>query len=116
MAGMEIPPSVCLCLFGRARPVLRPHPDHLHDIEQIVQGVGAVPQLMLAPEAGGDRNKQELVDVRGFGGQVLRGAASEGEPLSPKKPSRVKSAASSVRRRQAAASCSSSGIDQKPSE
>ena len=30
--------------------ILMPDPDQLHDIQQVVQGIGAVPELMLFPE------------------------------------------------------------------
>ena len=64
----------------------------------------------MTPEAGGDREKEEFVEVFGVGravGQI--GVAAEGELLSPKKPSRLKSISSQQRFRQVRVSVSSSG-------
>ena len=44
--------------------VFIPDTNQLGDIQQIVQGIGTVPELMLAPHAGGHRQEEELVDVR----------------------------------------------------
>ena len=83
--------------------------DQLHGVEEIVEGVGAVPELMLAPEAGGDREKKEFVQVRGFGGQEAGVSGREVDPASPKKPFSVQRTSSRVSFRQVAVSCCSSG-------
>ena len=71
--------------------------DQLEDIQQIVQGVGAIPELMLAPEACGYRQKSQLIDVRGFRRNPGSGGAQEAEPLSGKKPSSVQERTSMVK-------------------
>ena len=85
----------------------------LHRIQQVVQGIGAVPELMLPPEAEGDREKEELVQVRAGGGDEIGAAGREVGPPSPKKPDSVQRASSRVSFRQEAVSCSSSGQDQE---
>ena len=85
-------------------------PDHLRDIQQVVQGIGAVPELMLPPEAGGHRQEQELVDVRA-NYRAVSGRPDSG-PLdcpSPKKPDRLQEIPSSRSFIQDGVSCSSSG-------
>ena len=46
----------CIC---SPRFVFSLHPDQLHDIQQIVQGIGPVPEFMLAPNPGGNRQEKE---------------------------------------------------------
>ena len=92
--------------------IFPPDPDQLGDVQQVVQGIGAVPELMLPPEAEGDREKEELVQVRAGGGDEIGAAGREVGPPSPKKPDSVQRASSRVSFKQAAVSCSSSGQDQ----
>ena len=44
--------------------ILPPYPDQLRDIQQVVQGIGPVPELMLAPVPRRHRQEQELVNIR----------------------------------------------------
>ena len=92
--------------------ILMPDTDQFHDVQQIVQGIGAVPEFMLAPEAEGDREKEKLVQVRGGCGDEVGAAGREADPPSPKKPDSVQRVSSRVSFRQEAVSCSSSGQDQ----
>ena len=92
--------------------ILPSHPDQLNDIQQIIQGIGAVPELMLLPEAGGYRSKQELIHIRTAYGEVAGASGGDFLPPSPKKPDRLQEMLSMVRRRQESVSCSSSGQDQ----
>ena len=88
------------------------HPDQLHDIQEVVQGVGAVPELMLFPEPGGYRGEEELVHIRAGYGEVAGASSGDAGPPPPKKPDRLQEIPSIVSRRQEAGSCSSSGQDQ----
>ena len=88
-------------------------PDQLRDVQQVIQGIGAVPEFMLFPEAGGHRQEQKFVQVRAGGGQVSGAAGPEVGPPSPKKPESVQTASSSTSFRQVTGSCSSSGQDQE---
>ena len=55
------------CLFRRPPLILRRDLQQLQRIQQVVQRIGTVPELMLTPEAGGHREKGQLVDIRRFG-------------------------------------------------
>ena len=102
--------------FGRPSFILPHDPDHLRDIQQVVQGIGSVPELMLLPVAGGHRQEEELVNIRAFDRLISQtihrpssatGGGFESPP--PKKTSSVHTASSIVSFRQTAVSCSSSG-------
>ena len=41
--------------FRRPVFVFPPDPDQLRDVQQVIQGIGSVPEFMLFPEAGGHR-------------------------------------------------------------
>ena len=88
--------------------IFPPHPDELHGVEEIVEGVGPVPKLVLPPHPGGDWQEDELIHVRAFGDQESGVAGWEPEAPPPKKPSSVQSTSSMVSFRQVATSCSSS--------
>ena len=94
--------------FRRAGLILPPDPDQLDNIQQVVQGVGPVPEFMLFPESQRDRQKQELVQVRAGDGDEVTSAGREVGPPSEKKPRSVQRASSKVNFRQVAVSCSSS--------
>ena len=96
--------------MGIQRPgfIFPPHPDELHGVEEIVEGVGPVPKFMLTPHAGSDWQEDELIHVRAFGDQESGVAGWEPEAPAPKKPSSVQSTSSMVSFRQVATSCSSS--------
>ena len=84
------------------------YPDYFHRVEKIIQGVCSVPELVLFPEAGGYREKGELIHVRAFGDHESGVAGLEPEAPPPKKPSSVQSTSSMVSFMQVATSCSSS--------
>ena len=94
--------------------VLPADADQLHGVEEIVQGIGPVPQLVLPPEAGGDGQEEKFVQVRALGGQEFASAVREAEPPSPKKPSSVQRTSSRVSWRQVTGSWESSGQDHSP--
>ena len=87
----------------------------LHRVQQVVQGIGAVPELMLTPEAGSHREEGQLVNIRRFGRKKGRRAAQEVRPPSGKKSCSVQASTSWVRRKQVIVSNSSSGRPQQPS-
>jgi len=95
--------------FGRPFLVLPPDPDQLRNIQQVIQGIGSVPELVLLPEPGGHRQEQEFVDVRAgyrdIGAVVLPGP----DCPAPKKPDRLQEIPSSRSFMQEGVSCSSSG-------
>ena len=99
--------------FGRPVFIFPPDPDQLHDVQQVIQGIGPVPELMLLPEPQGYREEQKFVQVRACCGAVFGAADREADPPSPKKPERVQMASSMVSFRQVAVSCSSSGQAQE---
>ena len=86
------------------------HPDQLNNIQQIVQGIGAVPELMLFPVAGGYRQEQELVDVRALY-RAVSGWPDSGpsDCPAPKKPDKLQAIPSSRSFMQDGVSYSSSG-------
>ncbi len=88
--------------MGIQRPgfIFPPHPDELHGVEEIVEGVGPVPKFMLTPH--------ELIHVRAFSDQESGVPGWEPEAPPPKKPSSVQSTSSIVSFRQVATSCSNS--------
>ena len=100
--------------FGCPGVVFHPYPDQLRDIQQVVQGIGAVPQLMLAPEALRHRQEQELVNVRAGQGEISGLPCSVPDPPSPKKPERLQATPSSSSFMQEGVSCSSSGYPHSP--
>ena len=65
--------------------ILPPDTDQLHGVQKIIQGVGAIPELVLPPHAGGDREKEECVNIRRLGGKVGYFPGGEVEALSSKK-------------------------------
>ena len=75
-----------------------PDLDHFNDIQEIVQGIGAVPQFMLAPVAGRHRQEEELIDIGAAYGAAGSFAGGELRPLPPKKPDRFQEIPSSSRR------------------
>ena len=85
-----------------------PDPSDPECVEEVVEGVGTVPELVLAPEAVYYREEGEF--IRKIRRTVQRACSPGGGfPSSPpKKPSSVQSTSSTVRRRHAAGSCSSS--------
>ena len=87
--------------------------DQLDDIEQIIQGIGAIPEFVLMPQVFRHRPEEELVDVLRAGGREFSPAAHEGEPPPPKKPESVQEISSITSFRQVAVSCSSSGQAQE---
>ena len=56
--------------------------DQLRDVQQVIQGIGAVPELVLLPEAGGYGKKSQFVEVRRFRREEGGWAAQAREPLS----------------------------------
>ena len=94
--------------FRRAGLILPPDPDQLDNIQQVIQGIGSVPQLVLFPESQGDRQEEELVQVRAGCWDEVTSAGRDIGPPSPKKPRRVQRASSKVNFRQVAVSCSNS--------
>ena len=94
--------------FRRAGLILPPDPDQLDNIQQVIQGIGPVPQLILFPESQRDRQEKEFVQVRAGCGDEVASAGREIGPPSEKKPRNVQRASSKVNFRQVAVSCSSS--------
>ena len=97
------------CAFSRPVFVFRPDADELRDVEEVAEGVGAVPEFVLTPEAVGDREEEKFVKVRGLEAYEAGRSAGEADPAAGKKSESVQAMPSSVSFRQAAASCSSSG-------
>ena len=89
--------------------VFIPHPDQLYNIQQVVQGIGPVPELMLVPEAGSHGQEKKLVDVRAGYGDVSAGAVSALDCPPPKKPERLQAIPSRRSFMQDGVSYSSSG-------
>ena len=77
--------------------------------EEVAEGVGAIPEFMLLPEAVGDGEEEKFVEVRGLKAYEAGRSAGEADPAAGKKSERVQAMPSSVSFRHAAASCSSSG-------
>ena len=90
-------PVIPIC-FGSPEFIFPSDPNQLNDIEQIIQRVGTVPELVLAPEAGGHGKEGQLVEVRGLGGEKGGRRAQEGCPPAGKKSSSVQARTSWVRR------------------
>ena len=99
--------------FRRAGLILPPDPDQFHHIQQVVQGVGSVPEFVLFPESQRDRQEKELIQVRAGDGDEVASAGRDVGPPSEKKPRSVQRASSKVNFRQVAVSCSRSGHDQE---
>ena len=89
--------------------ILITHPDQFRDVQQVVQGIGAVPELMLFPVAGGYRQEQELVDVRAGQGDIGAGVLPAPGCPAPKKPDKLQEIPSSRSFIQDGVSYSSSG-------
>ena len=85
--------------------IFSPDPDQLDNIQQVVQGIGAVPELVLFPEAGGHRRKQEFIHVRAGYGDIAGGSGGDVRPPSPKKPDRLQEMLSAVSFIQETVSC-----------
>ena len=85
------------------------HPDQLRNVQQIIQGIGPVPEFMLFPHPHCYREEEELVDVRAFGRGVVASAGGESGPPSPKKPSSAQVISSRTSFIQETVSCLSSG-------
>ena len=95
--------------FGRPSFIFPFHPDHFHDIQQVIQGIGSVPAFMLTPHPCTHRQEQKLIHVRTFCDQEPGIMGREAEPPSPKKPSSVQTTSSIVSFRQIPGSYCSSG-------
>ena len=85
------------------------HPDQLHIIQQVVQGIGPVPELVLFPQAFRHREEQELIYVRAGQGDVAAEACGDADRPSLKKPDKLQLIPSSSSFMQEGVSCSSSG-------
>ena len=72
--------------------------NELDGVEKVVQGIGSVPELVLAPEAGGHGKEGQFVEVRGLGGEKGGRRAQEGCPPAGKKSSSVQARTSWVGR------------------
>ena len=94
--------------FRRAGLILPPDPDQLDNIQQVIQGIGSVPQLMLFLESQRHRQEEELVQVRAGCRDEADSPGREVGPPSEKKSRNVQRASSKVNFRQVAVSCSSS--------
>ena len=68
---------------------------------------------MLAPEAGGDREEKEGIQVRRLYREEAAVSGDEAEPLAGKKPSSEKASTSRVSRRQVRVSYSREGSPQQ---
>ena len=100
------PPGGC----GRPFLILPPDPDQLDNVQQVIQGIGAIPKLMLPPHPGGHRQEKELVNVRAGQGDPGTGVfPSSFDCPAPKKPERLQAIPSSSNFIQEGVSCSSSG-------
>ena len=84
-------------------------PDQFRNIQQVIQGIGSVPQLMLLPHPGRYRQEKELINIRAGYGAVSAGAAFSLDPPPPKKPDRLQEIPSNSSFIQEDVSCSSSG-------
>ena len=89
--------------------VLPPDFRQLRDIQQIIQGIGPVPEFVLFPVSQGYRQEQELIDVRAGYGDVVASAGGAFRPPSPKKPSSAQAISSRSSFIQETVSCFSSG-------
>ena len=87
----------------------------LRRVQEVAQGIGAIPEFVLFPQAGGDREEGQFIDVGGLRGGEFRRADQEVCPSAGKKSERVQARTSWVRRKQRRVSCSSSGIPQQRS-
>ena len=43
--------------------IFLPDLQYFQDIQQIIQGIGPVPELVLLPETGGNRKEQDLIHI-----------------------------------------------------
>ena len=66
-----------------------PDADQLHGVQEVVEGVGAVPELVLLPETRGYREEEKFIQVRGFGGQEAGRASGRAEKTERTRPSPV---------------------------
>ena len=95
--------------FGRPSFIFPFHPDQFHNIQQVIQCIGSVPEFMLFPHPGAHRQEQKLIHVRAFSDQEPGIMGREAEPPSPKKPSSVQTTSSIVSFRQMPGSYCNSG-------
>ena len=86
--------------FGRPSFVFPSHPDQLNIIQQVIQGIGSVPKLMLPPHPRTHRKEEEFIHIRTGGDQEVWITGGGFEPPSPKKPSSVQTTSSIVSFRQ----------------
>ena len=56
---------------------LPPHLDQLRRIQQVIQGIGPVPEFMLLPHPRRYREEEETVDVQALGRDVVASAGRE---------------------------------------
>ena len=96
---------------GISRPffISPAYPDQLRDIQQVIQGIGAVPEFVLAPVSLRHGQEQELIDIRAGQGDVSAVPFFSLNPPSPKKPERLQAMPSISSFMQEAVSCCSSG-------
>ena len=95
--------------FGRPIFVFPPHLHQLCRIQQVIQGIGPVPDLMLFPHPDRYREEEGLIDVRALDRDVVASAGRESGPPPPKKPSSAQVISSSTSFMQETVSCFSSG-------
>ena len=109
---------LCLTVSLLYRPALVFPGDleQLRRVQEIVQGIGSVPQLVLAPEAGRHGKEQKFIQVRRFRRKKGQSQGRQAGPFSGKKPARAKFITSWVSRRHGTVSYSSSGRAQQSSE
>ena len=103
--------NIYLLPDGFRRPVFvfPPDPDQLRDVQQVIQGIGAVPELVLPPVPLRHGQEQKFIDVRAGQGDVSAVPVFSLNPPSPKKPERLQAMPSISSFMQAGVSCSSSG-------
>ena len=82
--------------------------DQLDRVKEVVEGIGAVPELVLPPEAEGDREEEKRIQVRGLRRQEAGLPGGEAGPLSAKKPSRLQTISRTARVKAETVSYSSS--------
>ena len=56
-----------IAVFHGSVFILTAYFDHFHCVQQIIQRIRSVPELVLLPEAGCDREKSKLIHIRAFG-------------------------------------------------
>lgn len=83
------PRPPCFHGFPGAALILRADIQQLQGIQQIIDGIGAVPHFMLQPQSGIDGSENPLVKIQAMGGFVFPIIWLIREPPSPKKPSQL---------------------------